>query len=164
MSKSALQPARSTPRARAEAASRASRRPWTTSRRSIRSSIRANDPILRALRAVGRPSALPHEEASGAPAAHIVDMLRAIDRRLHPRSSFTMAETEDERLALRRTIDFDGPAFRLAWTDRAGSHSVLVEERVVLGSADKASIVIADPTVSRLHAELDLRKDGLWIR
>ncbi len=73
-------------------------------------------------------------------------------------------ETEDEQLAIRRTIDFAAPRFRMSWTDRAGPHSVIVSERVVVGSADRAQIVVADPTVSRLHAELDLREDGLWVR
>jgi transcriptional regulator with GAF, ATPase, and Fis domain len=53
---------------------------------------------------------------------------------------------------------------RLAWTDASGAHSVLVEGRMVLGSADGSAIRIDDPTVSRLHAELETRADGLWVR
>jgi len=75
-----------------------------------------------------------------------------------------VADTEDEKLAIRRTVDFGGAGFLLRWTDRAGPHSVTVTERVVVGSADRAQIVVADATVSRLHAELDLREDGLWVR
>ncbi|MBL8611564.1 MAG: sigma 54-interacting transcriptional regulator [Myxococcales bacterium] len=75
-----------------------------------------------------------------------------------------MDETEDEKLAIRRTVDFGEPRFRMSWTDRAGPHTVTVSERVVVGSADRARIVVADPTVSRLHAELELREDGLWVR
>jgi transcriptional regulator with PAS, ATPase and Fis domain len=33
-----------------------------------------------------------------------------------------------------------------------------------MGSANRADIVIEDPTVSRLHAELECRDDGLWVR
>jgi two-component system, NtrC family, response regulator GlrR len=72
--------------------------------------------------------------------------------------------TEDERLAFRRSTDLVTDALRLSWTDRAGKHSVVISERVVVGSAEKAQIVVADSTVSRVHAELDPRTDGLWVR
>jgi transcriptional regulator with GAF, ATPase, and Fis domain len=35
---------------------------------------------------------------------------------------------------------------------------------MVVGSATRADIVVADVTVSRLHAELEPRGDGLWVR
>jgi transcriptional regulator with GAF, ATPase, and Fis domain len=53
---------------------------------------------------------------------------------------------------------------RLDWTDLAGNHSKVLAGRVLLGSSSSSGIVIQDPTVSRLHAELEVRKDGLWIR
>lgn len=53
---------------------------------------------------------------------------------------------------------------RVSWADGAGSHSVIVSERVTIGSASGANVVVSDPTVSRLHAELEPRHDGLWIR
>ncbi len=71
--------------------------------------------------------------------------------------------TEDEKLALTRTPPEVG-AVRASWTDRAGRHSVLVTERVVVGSADRAGAVVEDPTVSRVHAALEPRADGLWVR
>jgi transcriptional regulator with GAF, ATPase, and Fis domain len=53
---------------------------------------------------------------------------------------------------------------RLSWTDRAGNHSELVDRRMLVGSSPDSGIVVQDPTVSRLHAELDVRSDGLWVR
>lgn len=53
---------------------------------------------------------------------------------------------------------------RLDWQDSAGSHSAVIEQRTLIGSAAHADIVVGDVTVSRLHAELEPRRDGLWIR
>jgi transcriptional regulator with GAF, ATPase, and Fis domain len=53
---------------------------------------------------------------------------------------------------------------RVSWSDDGGAHSLLVEARMVVGSAPGVDLVIADETVSRLHAELDPRDDGLWVR
>ncbi len=52
----------------------------------------------------------------------------------------------------------------LRWTDASGEHSVVLRERSLVGSAENANLVIADRTVSRIHAELDPREDGLWVR
>jgi transcriptional regulator with GAF, ATPase, and Fis domain len=40
----------------------------------------------------------------------------------------------------------------------------LDSDRTVVGSATGAGLVVSEPTVSRLHAELECRDDGLWIR
>ncbi len=53
---------------------------------------------------------------------------------------------------------------RVEWSDQDGPHVVLVEGRMVVGSAQGSAIVVHDPTVSRLHAELEARSDGLWVR
>ncbi len=53
----------------------------------------------------------------------------------------------------------------VTWADSAGEHSMQLDTRTVVGSAEGAGIVIPnDRTLSRLHAELDLRDDGLWVR
>jgi transcriptional regulator with GAF, ATPase, and Fis domain len=70
--------------------------------------------------------------------------------------------TEDEKVALRRSVNFS--TLRVGWTDRAGSHSATLTERTLVGSAEDARLVVRDPTVSRLHAEFTPRADGLWIR
>lgn len=53
---------------------------------------------------------------------------------------------------------------QVQWTDGRGAHAVELDGRVVVGSAADSGIVIDDPAVSRIHAELELREDGLWIR
>jgi two-component system, NtrC family, response regulator GlrR len=53
---------------------------------------------------------------------------------------------------------------RLTWTDAAGSHESALEGRLLLGSAPDAPLSVADRGVSRVHAELELRDDGVWIR
>jgi len=49
------------------------------------------------------------------------------------------------------------------WTDKAGRHTLRLVDRMVAGSANEAAIVVADPTVSRVHAELEVKKDGIWV-
>lgn len=53
---------------------------------------------------------------------------------------------------------------RLSWTDASGTHALDLLEACTLGSAPGAPIVVADRAVSRVHAELDPREDGLWVR
>jgi two-component system, NtrC family, response regulator GlrR len=53
---------------------------------------------------------------------------------------------------------------RLSWRDPDGEHQATVEERTVVGSAPGVDVVVSDRTVSRLHAELEPREDGLWAR
>lgn len=53
---------------------------------------------------------------------------------------------------------------RLAFHDAAGPHEVVVDEPRSLGSAEGASVRVDDPAVSRLHAELEPKDDGLWVR
>lgn len=53
---------------------------------------------------------------------------------------------------------------RVRWTDRAGNHDAVIDGRLIVGSAPDSGIVVQDPTVSRLHGELEPRDDGLWVR
>jgi two-component system, NtrC family, response regulator GlrR len=52
----------------------------------------------------------------------------------------------------------------LTWTDGRGSHTREVREGLVIGGAPGVDLVIEDPAVSRLHAELELSDSGLWVR
>jgi transcriptional regulator with GAF, ATPase, and Fis domain len=52
----------------------------------------------------------------------------------------------------------------LYWTDPDGPHTAVVENRMVVGSAAGVDLAVKEPTVSRLHAELDPRASGLWVR
>ena len=52
----------------------------------------------------------------------------------------------------------------LTWTDAEGPKTTVVSGRMVVGNADGVDLVVKEPTVSRLHAELDPRPSGLWVR
>jgi DNA-binding NtrC family response regulator len=53
---------------------------------------------------------------------------------------------------------------RLVWTDAAGSHSLDLRDVRTVGSAPWCEMVLMDRAVSRVHAELAPRDDGLWVR
>lgn len=50
------------------------------------------------------------------------------------------------------------------WSDERGQQAARIAERALLGSAEDVDLRVADPAVSRLHAECELKVDGLWIR
>jgi DNA-binding NtrC family response regulator len=51
------------------------------------------------------------------------------------------------------------------WTDEAAeAREKVIADRVIVGTAPSADIVLVDRAISRLHAELDARDDGLWVR
>jgi transcriptional regulator with GAF, ATPase, and Fis domain len=53
---------------------------------------------------------------------------------------------------------------RITWSDTEGEHGAVLDGKVLVGSAPASNIVVHDPTVSRIHAELEPRDDGLWVR
>lgn len=56
------------------------------------------------------------------------------------------------------------PQVRVAWKDAAGDHDVRLAREALLGSSPSVALRIEDPLVSRLHAELSVREDGVWVR
>ena len=56
------------------------------------------------------------------------------------------------------------PSPRLVWTDGAGAHDLELEEPGTAGSAPGSQVVMSDRSVSRVHAELTPKEDGLWVR
>jgi transcriptional regulator with GAF, ATPase, and Fis domain len=50
------------------------------------------------------------------------------------------------------------------WTDRVGTSEVAARRRLVLGSSAASDVVVRDPTVSRVHALLDPKGEGLVVR
>jgi two-component system response regulator GlrR len=56
------------------------------------------------------------------------------------------------------------PVPRVEWEDGKGGHALTIEQRSLLGAAPQCDLCIDDRAVSRLHAELDPRSDGLWVR
>ena len=53
---------------------------------------------------------------------------------------------------------------RVEWTDAGGPKSSVIDGRILVGSAPGSGLAIQDPTISRLHCELEARRDGLWVR
>lgn len=53
---------------------------------------------------------------------------------------------------------------RLTWTDGAGSHSLELRDVRTVGSAPWCELVLMDRAVSRIHAEIAPRDDGLWVK
>ncbi len=53
---------------------------------------------------------------------------------------------------------------QLRWVDGVGSHSYAMVGRLVVGSAESADVVLQGEGVSRLHAGLELKDDGVWVR
>jgi len=56
------------------------------------------------------------------------------------------------------------PRPRLAWTDPTGAHEHVLVEASTIGSATGVGVVVTDRAVSRVHAELVPKADGLWVR
>lgn len=52
----------------------------------------------------------------------------------------------------------------LSWTDGAGPHGLDLRDARTLGSAPGLGVSVADRAVSRVHAELVAKEDGLWVR
>ena len=50
------------------------------------------------------------------------------------------------------------------WSEAGVAKSVSLSARKTLGSAPGVDVPIADPLVSRLHAEFDPHEDGVWVR
>jgi two-component system, NtrC family, response regulator GlrR len=53
---------------------------------------------------------------------------------------------------------------RISWSDTRGPQVCTVNQRAVIGSASSADVVVADATVSKLHADVEPKEDGIWIR
>jgi DNA-binding NtrC family response regulator len=83
------------------------------------------------------------------------------------RGSYAFALMEaDTEVTARPELPLHGRrvAIELSWTDAEGPHRTTVTETVLVGSSGSVGIRIADRTVSRVHAELEPRADGVWIR
>src|SRR5262249_30526221 len=53
---------------------------------------------------------------------------------------------------------------RLHWMQGSTRRTVVVEKRMFIGSSPRSDIVVQNPAVSRIHAALIPREDGLWVR
>jgi len=56
-------------------------------------------------------------------------------------------------------------AVSVCWTDASGAGGRFrLESRALVGSAESVPVRIQDRAVSRIHAELDPQRDGVWVR
>ena len=74
----------------------------------------------------------------------------------------SITEVPVDSARYRRVALRDNP--RVTWADSSGSHELVLSERVAVGSALGNAIEVADPTVSRIHAELAPRDGCVWVR
>jgi two-component system, NtrC family, response regulator GlrR len=82
---------------------------------------------------------------------------------LHPRD-FSDAPTDLKDPPAGYTKSFARHPLRISWSDTRGPQVCTVNQRAVIGSAPSADVVVADATVSKLHADVEPREDGIWIR
>src|SRR5687767_1750804 len=75
-----------------------------------------------------------------------------------------LEESEETRLSPRAFVERHLIRPRMIWADSAGKHSEIIDGRLVVGSSPSSGIVVHERTVSRLHAELEVREDGVWVR
>ena len=78
--------------------------------------------------------------------------------------TFSDPPPEETRLSPMVLADTYRSQPRVSWTDAAGAHDQIIDGRVLVGSSPDSGLVIQDPTVSRIHAELEAKFDGLWVR
>jgi two-component system response regulator GlrR len=81
---------------------------------------------------------------------------------INVRTTVYPARSENETSRTMRAAQRSLP--RLEWTDADGERTAIVERRSVVGSAPHCDVIVADRAVSRVHAEIEPREDGLWIR
>lgn len=73
-------------------------------------------------------------------------------------------EIETEARPPRWDTSYERSSVVVAWRDHRGDHRVAVDGQALVGSSTTAHVQLADRAVSKLHAELTLRDDGVWIR
>lgn len=91
----------------------------------------------------------------------------ALDATFVRRMSDASKEFDVDTVRLDGALDtgvLQRPRAELSWQGRTGALTAVIEQRVVLGSAPHADVVVSDSAVSKLHCELDPRLDGLWVR
>ncbi|APR87462.1 Response regulator of zinc sigma-54-dependent two-component system [Minicystis rosea] len=81
-----------------------------------------------------------------------------------PRDPSFDAETAAQRDDFAEGLKIVRSSPEITWVDEDGAHRISATGRMVIGSAKAVDVVLADAAVSRLHAEIEPRQDGLWVR
>src|SRR5687767_10981978 len=63
----------------------------------------------------------------------------------------------------RRAPEAQG-GWALEWRQGTRARRLELADRTVIGSSERADLVLEDPLVSRLHCELVVRDDGVWVK
>jgi two-component system, NtrC family, response regulator GlrR len=74
-----------------------------------------------------------------------------------------------ETASQKDALGYDGGLMRrdpeVSWTDKEGKlANKVIARKIVVGAAPDVDLVLTDPAVSRLHAELEPQESGLWVR
>ncbi len=83
---------------------------------------------------------------------------------MRPRAPSFDADTATQRDELAEGLKIVRSSPEITWVDEDGAHRLSATGRMVIGSARAVDVVLADGAVSRLHAEIEPRRDGLWVR
>jgi transcriptional regulator with PAS, ATPase and Fis domain len=75
-----------------------------------------------------------------------------------------MSDLETEPLRIELLPHAVRARTRIEWKGPLGNESAVIDGSATVGSAPRAQLVVADPLVSRIHCELFVRGDGLWVR
>jgi two-component system response regulator GlrR len=82
---------------------------------------------------------------------------------LHPKN-FSDAPTDIKEAPVAYAKSYARHPLLVSWTDTRGVQTRTLNQRAVIGSSPDADVVVVDPTVSKLHADVDPRDDGIWVR
>ena len=72
--------------------------------------------------------------------------------------------THDQTERFELDVKYVRPCPELSWTDASGNSRHAITGRMLVGSAAEAELRVQDRAVSRIHAELDVDADGVWVR
>lgn len=82
---------------------------------------------------------------------------------IEPSGFDTETEAHETRIPVRIPAA-PAPRVRLEWEAAGGARTLRIERSAIVGSSPSVPIRVDDPLVSRLHAELTVKSDGVWVR
>jgi two-component system response regulator GlrR len=111
----------------------------------------------------GSDAAGPEGDAGGNVDAFVSVSYATARMPLHPKD-FSDAPTDLKDPPVGYTKSYARHPLRISWTDSRGPQEWSVSQHAVIGSSPSADVVVSDATVSKLHADVDPREDGIWVR
>ncbi|MFO0672870.1 MAG: sigma 54-interacting transcriptional regulator [Polyangiaceae bacterium] len=80
-----------------------------------------------------------------------------------PRGFDAETEAHETRIPTRASAAA-APRARVEWDGAGGPRTMRLDRSALVGSSPSVPVRLDDPLVSRLHAELTVRPDGIWVR